>query len=77
MSKYNTQAVANPTFVFGRDTSEMTQEDYLTAIRKINKDIESYVDIKGSEAIKEVVNNLKKDLKVVTALLDTSVTKGE
>jgi len=70
MTNYNGKAVAKPTLIFGKDTLDMTDADYLEAIRRIQQRIKDYDDIKNSSKINAKVKQLKVELTEVTALFD-------
>lgn len=74
-TKYAQEAVAKPTLVFGQDTTDMSENDFLSAIRKVTQQIESYADIKDSKAIDAKVSALKEKRKELVALLDATLDK--
>ncbi len=74
-TKYADKAIAKPTLVFGIDTEDMGEAQFLSAIRQVTHQIESYADIKDSKAIDEKVSALKETRKELVALLDAAASK--
>lgn len=70
--RFANEAVAKPTLIFGRLTEDMTDDDYLSAIRRLNSEIKALDDIKGSIKVKAKVKELTKQLVEVTGLYDDS-----
>ena len=71
LSKYTNVNFATPTLFRGQCVTDFNKASYMSLIRDLNTEIESYSDIKNSTAIDNIVTGLKKDLKKLTELFDT------
>ena len=71
-NRYLKVAVATPTLIFGHNIEDFTVEEYLDAIRKINRQIESYSDIKNCDRVEKIVEQLRVDLAHVIKIFNES-----
>ena len=71
LSKYSTVNFAAVVLFRGQCITDFNKASYMSMIRQLNEEIDSYSDIKNSEAIDTIVADLTKDLKQLTALFDT------
>lgn len=70
-SKYNDKAIQRVTLVFGKDSSDMTEGDFLSAISKLKEEIKNLRDLDvESLHIKKRVETLEGDLSNICKLMD-------
>lgn len=77
LSQYTQVNFATPILFRGQDIKDLDKPKYLSLIRQLNEEIESYKDIKGSNAVNNITNSLTNDRDRLTKYFDEHMESKE